>query len=222
MDWSVSIDIYCERLDAGFWAEPFNALTNLGFLAAAGFALAAECDAQRTGAAPDRPVRALALLAGVIGIGSFLFHTFARRWAVLADVLPITVFIYGYFLLAIHRFLSLALLPAIAATGLFLAAALLFDRAVPEHFLNGSGSYLPAMAAMAGIGLVLRARNHPASGGLAAATALFAVSLTLRSVDMALCPVWPSGTHYAWHLLNAALLYVLLRTALLNSGRERS
>ena len=34
------IDIYCERVGPGLWAEPVNALTNLSFLAAAAFVLA--------------------------------------------------------------------------------------------------------------------------------------------------------------------------------------
>jgi hypothetical protein len=50
--------------------------------------------------------------------------------------------------------------------------------------------------------------------GLAFAALLFAISLTLRSVDMALCPAFPLGTHFAWHILNAAVLYILLRTAI--------
>ena len=35
MDWTASIDGYCERLDPSFWAEPLNAWTNLAFLLAA-------------------------------------------------------------------------------------------------------------------------------------------------------------------------------------------
>jgi hypothetical protein len=34
---TASVDIYCERIDPGFWAEPVNALTNLAFLLAAAF-----------------------------------------------------------------------------------------------------------------------------------------------------------------------------------------
>ena len=32
MDLSKSIDIYCERLDNGLWAEPINAATNAAFI----------------------------------------------------------------------------------------------------------------------------------------------------------------------------------------------
>ena len=35
MTWTAPIDAYCERLDAGFWAEPLNAATNLAFILAA-------------------------------------------------------------------------------------------------------------------------------------------------------------------------------------------
>jgi hypothetical protein len=32
------------------------------------------------------------------------------------------------------------------------------------------------------------------------------------------CREFPLGTHFIWHLLNAILLYVLLRTAIKESG----
>jgi hypothetical protein len=33
--WSTPVDLYCERTDPSFWAEPINALSNLSFLLAA-------------------------------------------------------------------------------------------------------------------------------------------------------------------------------------------
>lgn len=30
--WNTPVDIYCERLDTTFWAEPINAMTNIGFI----------------------------------------------------------------------------------------------------------------------------------------------------------------------------------------------
>ena len=101
---------YCERGDPGFWAEPVNALTNAAFPIAAGLA------ARR--ARGDGAVLALAAVTVVVGIGSFLFHTLANRWSMLADVIPIAVFIYGYFALAMARFFGFR--PA-AATALKVA-----------------------------------------------------------------------------------------------------
>src|SRR3978361_958141 len=60
--------------------------------------------------------RALAALVLVVGLGSFLFHTLAVRWAMLADVIPIAVFINAYFFLAMRRFLGLWGAGALAAT----------------------------------------------------------------------------------------------------------
>jgi hypothetical protein len=36
--WSTPLDLYCERTDLSFWAEPVNALSNAAFLIAAAFA----------------------------------------------------------------------------------------------------------------------------------------------------------------------------------------
>ena len=76
------IDIYCERTAPGLWAEPLNALTNLAFVVSAlllgRILLAGEAGARRD------PVSWMFVgLVLVIGIGSGLFHTFARRWAML-------------------------------------------------------------------------------------------------------------------------------------------
>jgi hypothetical protein len=44
----------------------------------------------------------------------------------------------------------------------------------------------------------------------------------LRTIDLAACDTLPLGTHFSWHLLNAAVLYVLLRTAIKEAGAENA
>ena len=78
------IDGYCERLDATYWAEPGNAVTN------AAFVLAAIWMWRRSGGVPL--ARALAAILFAIGVGSYLFHTHAQVWAAIADVVPIALF----------------------------------------------------------------------------------------------------------------------------------
>jgi hypothetical protein len=53
-----------------------------------------------------------------------------------------------------------------------------------------------------------------AGRSLLRAALLFVVSLLFRSVDLALCGSWPLGTHFVWHVLNAALLFRLVDAAL--------
>lgn len=99
MDWFTPIDIYCERVTAAFWAEPLNALSNISFILAA---LWGWVEAKRRDRL-DPMTMILILLAGMIGIGSFLFHTFANTWSSLADVIPIWSFVFLFVLVALRR-----------------------------------------------------------------------------------------------------------------------
>jgi hypothetical protein len=85
--------------------------------------------------------------------------------------------------------------------------------------LNGSLFYLPALVALIVVGLILHERGQRAAPWLLWAGAIFAVSITLRSLDQALCDQVlidgrKVGTHFAWHILNALTLFLLLRASL--------
>lgn len=219
--WFEPVLAYCERHDGAFWAEPLNAVSNGAFLVAA---LLLILDERRCGR-PDPAARALAILVGIVGIGSFLFHTLAVRWSMLADVIPIALFIHAYFFLALRRFLGLGALAAALGTLAFLvfgfglepALDALTGRSVAA-LSNGSVGYLPAILGLVGMALAVRLRGGEGSGRLAlhlaGIAALFLVSLALRTLDRALCQAWPMGTHLFWHLLNACVLYGLVAAAL--------
>ena len=210
--WFEPVRAYCERTDAAFWAEPVNALSNAAFLVAAALA------ARR--ARGDGPVLALAGIVFVVGIGSFLFHTLANRWSMLADVITIAVFIYGYFALAMARFFGLR--PA-AATALTLAFAALSFGLTPaldalsgrsvSDLTNGSVDYAPAILALLGVGLALLKWAPGTARSVLTTAGIFLVSLTFRTVDVASCARLPLGTHFLWHVLNAVVLYRLLIAA---------
>jgi hypothetical protein len=221
--WLTPLDHYCERIDAGFWAEPLNALSNGSFLLAAACALRL----WRREATNDGAALWLILVATVVGIGSFLFHTLANRWSLLADVLPIAVFIYSYFLLAMRRYLGFGLFAAVAATGLFLAFSLVFDRVwssvLPGVTLNGSVGYIPALLALFGIGALCVASGRTRAGSsLLTAGGLLTLSLVFRSLDRAACATVPLGTHFVWHLLNGWVLFILMRAAIADRARDRA
>jgi hypothetical protein len=210
MDWSTPIDLYCERTDASFWAEPANALTNAAFLIAAAAAFVTWRRAEGPAGGRDLPVLALIVVVAAVGLGSFAFHTIATRGAVLADVIPIAIFIYGYLFLALRRFLHVPLVAAIVITVAYAIAAQALAWLAPPRALNGSVGYLPALVALAVVAFVARG---PARRGLGLAVMLFTLSLALRTIDLTACEEFPLGTHFLWHLLNAAVLYVLLRAA---------
>lgn len=216
--WQQPIDAYCERADPSFWSEPVNALTNGAFLLAAIAAGLIWLRAPRR----DWLVAVLIALTFAVGIGSFLFHTIATRWAALADVLPIALFIIVYFFLAMWRYLELPLWAALAVTALFQGLSMIvpglwldFARAQFGYDpLNGSAGYLPAAAAMIVVGALVW-RCKPAVGrALVGIGGLFVVSLTFRSIDTLVCGALPLGTHFLWHLANGLVLFLLLRVAL--------
>ncbi|MCB8837267.1 ceramidase domain-containing protein [Aurantimonas sp. VKM B-3413] len=209
MDWSQSVDAYCERTGPAFWAEPVNALSNLAFIIAGLFGLWLLRRAQKH----DRPALCLAILVLVIGAGSFTFHTVATRWASLADVLPIAVFIYAYLALALRRFVSLSRLWTGLGTIAFLIASFALEPAF-RALVGSSAGYVPALLAMLGIGGALTAQGRSSGGTVLAAGGVFFLSLAFRMLDMPLCQDWPLGTHFLWHGLNAITLALLLKAAI--------
>ncbi len=210
------IDNYCERIDPSLWSEPLNAASNAAFLIAAWVAWRA---ARRQGG-PDWAAGLLIALMATIGVGSFLFHTLANGWTLWADVIPIQLAIVSFFYIVGVRFygwprwaglaLTLAALAAIAALGSLIAAV--FGP------MNGSAGYLAVALTLLAMALGLWLRGHPAGWGIAVGMAIFAVSLTFRTLDMALCPTWPAGTHFVWHALNGVVLGWLTLTVIRSSA----
>ncbi|KUO57359.1 MAG: hypothetical protein APF80_00200 [Alphaproteobacteria bacterium BRH_c36] len=214
---------YCERAgDGSFWAEPLNAWSNGAFHIAAlmAFVIWLTAPASRRGAFE----LFLIVLVFVIGTGSFLFHTLANRWSAIADVAPIGIFMLLYIAYALKRFVGLGwgltiLGLAAFSTALWQAGQL---RCGPTLCLAGSVAYLPALAALLIIGVVLALKRHPAWRSILGGGVVFAVSLTLRTFDKAWCAQTALGdfgrigTHIGWHILNAILLFILLRAAILH------
>lgn len=214
---NTAIDIYCERTSAEFWAEPLNALSNLSFVVAA---LAIMLLMRRTGAPASLPAVFLCLNLVAIGVGSFLFHTFANRLTMLADLLPI--FIYQLLFLAFYA-RYVAGRKALAVGGLlllFLLANLGFGQ-LPPQWLNGSLLYGGALLFIGGIAIYHHAsgRREPAILYLAFAGLL--VSLACRSLDQWICEWAPLGSHFLWHLLNGIVLYLTTRAYVLNQPPRR-
>jgi hypothetical protein len=205
MDLFAHIDNYCERTDPSLWSEPLNALTNLAFLIA-GIVLWQQARGTRL----QTELRVLATLVFGVGICSGLFHVFGTVWGMWLDVISIGIFILTY----LHRYLRRIVLWPTWACWLGVLTFVAIDRvvaAIGSLGLNGSEGYLLPAATLCLFTLWSRLRKTAATPWLGMATLIFIVSLTARTLDMALCEVWPAGTHFAWHLLNALVLYCCVR-----------
>ncbi len=200
------VDLYCERLGPGLFSEPGNAVTNAVFFVAAWMLW------RETGRQGNRPPAVVLLIALIvaIGIGSSLFHTFATTWARVLDEVPILLFQLAFMWLYARRVIGWHTGSATVLILAFLSAAL-YSRQFP-HLLGGSLMYAPAIVALLALGLYHWLTRKPAPLLLIAAAAVFAVSLFFRTIDAAVCPQFPLGAHFLWHLLNPVVLYLCVRT----------
>jgi hypothetical protein len=228
MSLSEHIFLYCERgTSALLLAEPWNAASNAGFIVVG--LIAIDLLLRRPVEQRSADQFLLAVLILLIGLGSLSFHTFATRGAELADVIPISIFMLVYLGFALNRFLGTP--PGwtvLLVTGFVVIAGLAgqlkcWDGAIgipgsdvtgAVPCLNGSVGYLPALFALIVTGVLMRERDHRAAPLVLWAAAIFAISITLRSVDASVCndvayEGHKIGTHFIWHLLNAGVLFLL-------------
>jgi hypothetical protein len=203
------IDLYCERCGPGLLAEPINVTTNLAFLVAA---FAAWLIARRLGAF-STGIAVLIALSVTVGVGSALFHTLATPWAKALDLVPILafqlVFLWLYLRLCVGS-------PSTTSTGLvsaYLVVCLLMMGVPP--YLNGSILYAPTFLVLVGLASYHLRSGQPGQWLLVGAAVVFCAAIVFRSIDDLVCPYFPIGTHFLWHLLNGALLYLAMRTLIL-------
>lgn len=225
--------IYCERgTNEALWAEPINAISNAGFFLAA--LIFWQLVLWRPPEQRSADHYLFIALVFAVCFGSTAFHVFADHGTALADVIPIGLFMLVYFGFALNRFLSVppgwTILFVTIFAGLIGAATQLqcweggvgLATMAPDEAqscLNGSVGYLPALGVLIIVSMLVAERRHKAAPYLLAATVVFTFSILLRSVDMAFCESVvidgrDTGTHFLWHLLNAVVLFLLMRATL--------
>ncbi len=218
MSWLQPSDIYCERLDPSFWAEPANAITNIAFVIAGLIILVHK----------QQPARVLGALIILIGINSFLFHTFANRLTGALDVVSIGIYLFTYAWLW-PKWVGVGVgttgqrMQALSAATLLLAivlAIILASALKPIGVDLPPGTYLGAWLYVVGLAVLNASQQKRASHWLWATAGLFVLSLTARQLDMPLCESW-GGLHWLWHVLNALVLYASAKALLIGASQSR-
>ena len=198
---------YCERLDAGFWAEPVNVISNIFFIVFAYLAYRYLRQSKLDAENQFSPILLILTLLA-IGIGSFLWHTYASRWAELADVIPITIFMHLYLYFFARNIVRLGTVFSLLFLLSFVGVNYLFSAFVDPKLLNGSITYVPALlylfAMMGSMG------RSPYLKDFIVSILIFIVSMGFRTIDFMVCDLITTGTHALWHTLNAVFLYRLI------------
>jgi len=199
--WFNSVDIYCERLDASFWAEPINAISNLSFIAAGFFLWRLRSSRSKL----------MAILVILIGLGSFSFHTFANRLTGLLDVLAIALYLVAFALLIPKQWSRNSILIQLGSV-LLLILSIVLAQLFISHLKSAlpwlpPGIYLGAWLALIVFTLVTQYSHPSAARFLWIAVIVFPASLLSRQIDMPLCDSI-GGSHWLWHVLNGLTLYL--------------
>jgi len=206
------LDLYCERTAPGLWAEPANAVTNLGFVVAAWLIW-------RRAPARDANLSVLTVLVVAIGLCSLLFHTLANEVTRWLDILSIFVFQLLYLVTYCRRVIGLPLAHScLLSLSLPLAAV---AAAQAGAYLNGSLLYAPAWLVTLALGWYHCRARKPGRGLLLIAAAVFLAAVALRSIDNGICSQFASGTHFLWHLLVALVIYLAMLALILNPAPDR-
>lgn len=203
------VDLYCERIHPGVWAEPVNALSNLGFVVAALLLHSALRRLHSHRPPPSSGVRALPALLALVGVGSVAFHTFANVLTGLIDQLAILLFGCMFLYLFLRHAADVGRFPALLGSLAFAASSYLMPRWLHDAVLNQSSAYLPYLLGMLGMLAWLWRHKRPTRGLFGTGVLIFMAALILRTIDLQVCPIFPVGTHFAWHLLCSLMLYVV-------------
>ncbi len=211
------IDQYCERTADGLTAEPINVISSFAFVVAALILTRKLLQLKHSHRYWDSWLLTITLAA--IGTGSVTWHSVARSWAQLTDLLPISLFISIFLLSFLVRIAKLKLGWVIGLFIVFHLFNFAVTKTIPAEFINGSMFYAPAWAALMVVVIYLQFKRHPLRRSYALAVLLLTISILFRSIDQTLCTAMPLGTHFLWHLINALVLYLLVAGLVAHTGK---
>lgn len=209
----------CERHAHGLTAEPLNVISNLGFLYVAVVIYRFYHKHEDVMGRWIWDIHAMTFLTFIIGINSIIFHAYPNATTELMDTIPIVMFIMIYFTSVLFRIGRTNVFQAVICLVAFVGFSHVLVHQFPRA-LNDSIGYLSSMIALIIIAVYLHLKARPSSSHFMLAAIVGVTSLFCRAIDREICPMFPVGTHFVWHCLNATLLYILLRQIIRNVNRE--
>ena len=206
---------YCERIGNEFYSEPFNALSNIAFFVSAFFIY----KLLKKHAIKSFGYWFLFTLLVLGSIGSLLWHSFRNPLTLSLDAVPIFIFFFTFVYLLLEQ-LTRSKRKALILLVSFFILQVLASYVFPT-FLNGSIRHVVNGIAFLGIVVWLYKKYANFSRHLPVAFLLYILAILLRSIDNSVCSIFPVGTHFMWHVLNAAAAYFAIRALLkINSSNK--
>ena len=197
-----NIFFYCERTSSDILGEPINFFTNLFFIIFSVLLLFNKSILNKK----------YALLIFLIGVGSMLFHSIPNRLTGFLDIFFIISFIF-YYIFTLYIKLNIKKYISAIISIVFIVICFVFGIFSKNTLLGSSAFYLPIIFHMLFLYLYFlnNKKIYMYHNLFLFILVLFSFSLLLRSVDLYLCNLFFIGTHFLWHILNALVLYLLVK-----------
>ncbi|TAF76540.1 MAG: hypothetical protein EAZ52_04140 [Alphaproteobacteria bacterium] len=210
----------CERESLAWFAEPLNVISSLLFFVVAimVFRYMRRFQEDLHGY-KIYDLHAMNALIFMIGIGSTLYHVHPTPTTELIDMIPIVSFIVVFFLSAMRRIVKCSMFETMICFLAFGGGTHILVDQFPQA-MNDSIGYFSSMASLVAIAFYLNIKRRRTAQAFLVAALIGVISLFFRSVDTALCDMFPMGTHFLWHSCNALLIYILMVQMVRNVNRR--
>jgi len=198
---------YCERAGSSAYnAEPVNAITNIAFFIAAYYLY----KLLKTKNLTTKSWLVFPVVLAFIGLGSTLFHVFSTPITLVLDFTPLYLF-YLLFLYKFFKTLNLSLTQIILIMIGFAATIISLTIFIPPDFLNGSIRHVVlASILLLFIFISVKHFKHE-SKTLIHVFIFYAFGIFFRTIEPIICPQFPLGTHFSWHLIMALAAFYAVK-----------
>lgn len=206
------VGYYCGRFGEGLGGELQNSLSNGAFLVAAGLGYAVWRSKDARDATQLGPI----ILAALIGVGSFIFHSAPNEFTLQIDLIPIQLFGLAALYYVSRREFELPVWGAITVILLFFLVRQGWISVAPRGALGGGITHIPTVLLLVGCGIRLTYLKMKSGRFFLFAAGFYTIALLARTADLMICRSFPIGVHWIWHLSTAAVVGSVL-LGLLNS-----
>ena len=209
-----SLNTYCESGVGLFYTQPVNTISSIALLISAYFIYRFI----KTNHINNRIIKIIPFILAAVGIGSILWHSTPNLLTNFADNIPIYALVLVLFFFLLDKLLNKRKLVWKIFLAFILIEALFVFYVLPSF--NGFLPYLIILVFGVFVFSGLVKKYKILTPHLVTIIALFATALFFRSLDLTVCSVFPTGTHFTWHILNALLVYLLIRVFILMDMKQ--
>lgn len=200
-----SLPDHCEK-SWGLISEPIDTISNIAFFISAYFIYALF----KRNNIKDDYLQILLILVLLIGTGSTIYHAFRNPFTLIADQLPIYVFvvysIYLFVKYVTQNKILQYLVPVLLVIFQFISLA-----NIPLFIFNMPTRHAVNLFFIAALSIWSYRKLGNLTLGIVPVLFTYALGIFSRAFDLIVCPINGFGTHFFWHISVAFAAYFTAR-----------